>query len=174
MKEKIITAFQDNHRDLLISKKTGQFEDVLYNTGYETAMSFVLGLMGISKEEALNMKEVKEDLSMFERLNKTIIEVIHKVFDESICDFSKWWQDDFETDYGYDTEEELKSFPENELDCVKCDWVYSVADGFVSQTLTELGIISSVIETDSQQVIIEEIYDIVKDELKKKIEAEWN
>ena len=64
MKEKIITAFQDNHRDLLISKKTGQFEDVLYNTGYETAMSFVLGLMGISKEEALNMKEVKEDLTM--------------------------------------------------------------------------------------------------------------
>lgn len=110
---------------------------------------------------------------MFTRLNKTIIEAIHKVFNESVCDFSKWWQDDFETDYGYDTEEELKSFPENELDCVKCDWVYSVADGFVSQTLTELGIISSVIETDSQQVIIEEIYDIVKDELKKKIEAEW-
>lgn len=64
MKEKIITAFQDNHRDLLISKKTGQFEDVLYNTGYETAMSFVLGLMGISKEEALNMKEVEEEIKM--------------------------------------------------------------------------------------------------------------
>ena len=61
MKEKIITAFQDNHRDLLISKKTGQFEDVLYNTGYETAMLFVLSLMGISKEEALNMKEIKEE-----------------------------------------------------------------------------------------------------------------
>ena len=42
MKHKIITAFQDNHRDLLISKKTGQFEDVLWNTGYETAMLFVL------------------------------------------------------------------------------------------------------------------------------------
>lgn len=110
---------------------------------------------------------------MFERLNKTIIEAIHKVFNESVCDFSKWWQDDFETDYGYDTEEELKAFPENELDCVKGDWVYSVADGFVSQTLVELGIISSVIETDSQQIIIEEIYDIVKDELRKKIESEW-
>ena len=110
---------------------------------------------------------------MFERLNKTIIEAIHKVFDESVCDFSKWWQDDFETDYGYDTEEELKLFPENELDCVKSDWVCFVADDFVSQTLTELGIISSVIETDSQQVIIEEIYDIVKDELVKKIEVEW-
>lgn len=64
MKEKIITAFQDNHRDLLISKKTGQFEDVLYNTGYETALEFVLGLMGISKEEALNMKEIKEAIKM--------------------------------------------------------------------------------------------------------------
>ena len=64
MKEKIITAFQDNHRDLLISKKTGQFEDVLYNTGYETALEFVLGLMGISKEEALNMKEIKEKIKV--------------------------------------------------------------------------------------------------------------
>ena len=64
MKEKIITAFQDNHRDLLISKKTGQFEDVLYNTGYETALEFVLGLMGISKEEALNIKEIKEEIKV--------------------------------------------------------------------------------------------------------------
>jgi hypothetical protein len=110
---------------------------------------------------------------MFTRLNKTIMEAIHKVFDESVCDFSKWWQDDFETDYGYDTEEELRGFDENELDCVKGDWVYWVVDGFVAQTLDELGIISSVIETNSQQVIIEEIYDIVKDELMKKIETEW-
>ena len=30
---------------------------------------------------------------MFTRLNETIIKAIHKVFDESVCDFSKWWQD---------------------------------------------------------------------------------
>ena len=115
----------------------------------------------------------KEELNMFTRLNQTIIKAIDKVFDKSAYDFSKWWQDDFETDYGYDTEEELRGFPENELDCVKSDWVCFVAEGFVSQTLAELGIDSSVIKTDSQQAIIEEIYDVVKDELKKKIELEW-
>lgn len=110
---------------------------------------------------------------MFTRLNETIIKAIHKVFDESVCDFSKWWQDDFATDYGYDTEEELRGFDGNDIDCVKGDWVHWVLDGFVGGTLEELGIISSVIETDSHQVIIEEIYDIVKDELFKKIESEW-
>lgn len=110
---------------------------------------------------------------MFTKLNKTIMDAVHKVFDESVCDFSKWWQDDFETDYGYDTEEELREFDGNDLDCVKGDWVYWVADGFVTETLKELGIIFSVVETDSQQIMIEEIYDIVKDELFKKIESEW-
>jgi hypothetical protein len=63
MKKRIITAFQDNHRDLIISKKTGQFEDELWNTGYETAMLFVLGLMGINKEEALNMNPEEERIT---------------------------------------------------------------------------------------------------------------
>ena len=53
MKSKIITAYKDNHRELMIAKKTGQFEDELWNTGYETALSFVLGLMGINREQAL-------------------------------------------------------------------------------------------------------------------------
>ena len=109
---------------------------------------------------------------MFKRLNKTIIEAIHKVFDESVCDFSKWWQDDFETDCGYDTEEELKEFSENELDCVMHDWVYWVIDGFVEQTLHELGFVE-IPKTNAQEIVVEEIYDIVKDELMKKIEAEW-
>lgn len=63
MKEKIITAFQDNHRDLVISKKTGQFEDELWNTGYETAMLFVLRLMGINREQALNMNPEEERIT---------------------------------------------------------------------------------------------------------------
>ena len=106
------------------------------------------------------------------RLNETIIKAIHKVFDESICDFSKWWMDDFETDYGFDTEEELKAFPENDLECVKFDWIACVLDGFVYNTLLELGI-SDVAKTNSQTILIEEIHDIVKDELMKKLEAEW-
>jgi hypothetical protein len=109
---------------------------------------------------------------MFKRLNDTIIKAIHKVFDESVCDFSKWWLDDFETDYGFDTEEELKAFPEDDLECVKFDWIAWVLDGFVYQTLFELGIRDEV-KTNSQTVLIEEIHDIVKEELLKKIEAEW-
>lgn len=158
-----------NYDDVILKKENGE---IITSFGCLIDYCDILEING--NEIIIRWKsDFKEELNMFTRLNKTIIEAIHKVFNESVCDFSKWWQDDFETDYGYDTEEELKSFTENELDCVKGDWVYSVADGFVSQTLTELGIISSVIETDSQQVIIEEIYDIVKDELMKKIEAEW-
>lgn len=67
MKHKIITAFKDNHRDLMISKKTGQFEDELYNTGYETAMLFVLGLMGISKDQILYKYHKWEDLTLPEQ-----------------------------------------------------------------------------------------------------------
>ena len=109
---------------------------------------------------------------MFKRLNETIINAIHKVFDESVCDFSKWWQDDFETDYGYDTEEELKEFPDNDLECVIFDWIAWVLDGFVYHTLEELGI-SDDVKTNSHTVLIEEIHDIVKDELWKKIKSEW-
>ena len=109
---------------------------------------------------------------MFKRLNETIIKAIHKVFDESVCDFSKWWSDDFETDYGFDTEEELKAFPKDDLECVKFDWIAWVLDGFVYQTLFELGIRDEV-KTNSQTVLIEEIHDIVKEELLKKIETEW-
>lgn len=109
---------------------------------------------------------------MFKRLNETIIKAIHKVFDESICDFSKWWQDDFETDYGFDTEEELKTFSEEDLECVKFDWIAWVLDGFVYATLEELGI-NDEVKTNNQIVLIEEIHDIVKEELRKKIDAEW-
>ena len=109
---------------------------------------------------------------MFKRLNETIIKAIHKVFDESVCDFSTWWADDFETDYGFDTEEELKAFPEDDLECVKFDWIAWVIDGFVAQTLCELGIRDNA-KTNSQTVLLEEIYDIVKEELRKKIDEEW-
>ena len=67
MKNKIITAFKDNHRELMIAKKTGQFEDELWNTGYETAMSFVLGLMGINREQALYKYLKWNDLTLSEQ-----------------------------------------------------------------------------------------------------------
>lgn len=109
---------------------------------------------------------------MFTRLNKTIINAIHKVFDESVCDFSKWWLDDFETDYGFDTEEELKTFPEDDLECVKFDWINWALNGFVSETLCELGIVNNA-KTNSQTALLEEIHNIVKEELRKRLETEW-
>lgn len=110
---------------------------------------------------------------MFKRLNQTIINAIHKVFDESICDFSKWWQGDFETEYGYDTEEELKSFPRDDIECVIYDWIAYVLNDFVYYTLEELGI-SIDIKTNSHTILVEEITEFVKEELFKKIEVEWN
>ena len=35
---------------------------------------------------------------MFSRLNKTIIDVIESVMNDSVCNFSEWWKDDFETE----------------------------------------------------------------------------
>lgn len=108
---------------------------------------------------------------MSARLYDQFIFVIDKVIGESGYDFSKWWQDDFETDYGYTTEEELREFDKNDRECVIHDWVYWVIDSFVVKTLEELGI-TSMPKTNSQQIIIEEIYDMVKDKLVKKIYSE--
>lgn len=109
---------------------------------------------------------------MFNRLNQTILNAIHSSFEKSSCDFSKWWKDYFETDYWFDTEDELKFFPEGDLECVKCDWVAWAADGFTYMTLGALGIDNEV-STEYNTILIEEIYDIVKEELLKKLEAEW-
>lgn len=60
MKEKIITAFKDNHKDLLKSKKYDDYEEVMYCKGYEQAMIFVLGLLGIGYDEALHYNANEE------------------------------------------------------------------------------------------------------------------
>ena len=53
VKEKIILAFQDNHKDLIEVSKHDDYEEVKYCKGYECAMLYVLGLLGVSEEEAL-------------------------------------------------------------------------------------------------------------------------
>lgn len=55
-KDKIIIAFQDNHKDLLQAKRNGDFEEELMCKGYEQALNYVLGLFGISYDCALNKK----------------------------------------------------------------------------------------------------------------------
>lgn len=109
---------------------------------------------------------------MFKRLNETITKTIDNVFRESVCDFSKWWQDDFETEYGFNSEEELRKFSDTDLECVMFDWIYWVLDGFVCSVLKELGF-SEDIETRSQEIITEEIHDIVKDKLWRQLYKEW-
>lgn len=53
VKEKIILAFQDNRKDLIEVSKHDDYEEVKYCEGYECAMLYVLGLLGVSEEEAL-------------------------------------------------------------------------------------------------------------------------
>ena len=56
MEKKIIIAFKDNHKDLLRAKRNGDYEEELLCQGYEQAMNFVLGLLDIGYDEALNKK----------------------------------------------------------------------------------------------------------------------
>ena len=51
VKEKIILAFQDNHKDLLKSKKYDDYEDEKFCEGYESAMNYVLSLLGIDSDK---------------------------------------------------------------------------------------------------------------------------
>ena len=53
VKEKIILAFQDNHKDLLKAKKYDDQEDEKFCEGYESAMTYVLGLLGIDSDKVL-------------------------------------------------------------------------------------------------------------------------
>lgn len=60
MKNKIITAFKDNHKDLLKASRYDDYEEAAYCRGYEQAMIFVLGLLGIGYDEALHCNANKE------------------------------------------------------------------------------------------------------------------
>ena len=51
VKEKIILAFQDNHKDLLKAKKYDDQEDEKFCEGYESAMTYVLSLLGIDSDK---------------------------------------------------------------------------------------------------------------------------
>lgn len=53
VKEKIILAYQDNHKDLLNARKYDDQEDEKFCEGYESAMSYVLGLLGIDSDKVL-------------------------------------------------------------------------------------------------------------------------
>ena len=53
VKEKIILALQDNHKDLMKAKKYDDYEDEKFCEGYESAMTYVLSLLGIDSDKIL-------------------------------------------------------------------------------------------------------------------------
>ena len=111
----------------------------------------------------------EEGPNMFKRLEETILNTIEKVFDE-VCDFENWWQDYFETDYAFKTKEELDEFSENDLECIKCDWIQWISDVFVARVCNELGILFyDNNKTNSQEILIEELYEIVEEQLWERI-----
>ncbi len=48
--EKLILAYQDNHKDLMKAKKCDDLEEVLFCEGYERAMEYVMWVLGIGCE----------------------------------------------------------------------------------------------------------------------------
>jgi len=63
------------------------------------------------------------------------------------------------------------------LDCIKSDFIHYIFEDFFYNILSELGFYDGIDEypnTDTQIILVEEISNIVKVELRKKLEREWN
>ena len=54
--EKAIVAFKDNRKDLLKAREDGDYEEEKYCEGYECAMLYILGLLGVSHAEAMRKR----------------------------------------------------------------------------------------------------------------------
>ena len=106
---------------------------------------------------------------MFSRLNKTIIDAIESVMNDSVCNFSEWWKDDFETEIYFEDENDLKNLSDTDLEIAKYDWIAWCLDGFVSEVCNILGIEMFNTHSRYNEILLEEIHDIVKDELFKRI-----
>jgi hypothetical protein len=111
---------------------------------------------------------------MFKRLNETILKAIEQVFEEFEYNISEWWKDDFPTDYYYENKNDLKTFPEHKLGEVMSDWVQWSADKFVDATCKELGIDIYNITNKCHELLIEELFEIVKAQLWEKVLKDWN
>ena len=54
MEEKIIVAFKDNRKDLMMARRNKDYEEELFCEGYEQALCYVLSLLGIGYDEAMS------------------------------------------------------------------------------------------------------------------------
>lgn len=121
--------------------------------------------------EAIKARRMAEEVRKPKKsdvITSVILNAIQKVLKQSVYDFENWWKDDFETEYAFDSKEELDFFSENDLDSVKSDWAQRIAVHFASKVYETLGIQTSV-TTYHNTRLVEEIYELVKDELRKKI-----
>ena len=107
---------------------------------------------------------------MFTRLNTTIKNAIENTMCDSRCDFNTWWKDDFETEVCFKTEEDLKKLSDTDLEIAKYDWIAGRLDSFVSETCNLLGIEIYNTHSKYNEILLEEIHDIVKDMLFKKLD----
>lgn len=103
------------------------------------------------------------------RYENIINNAIKTVMENSVCEFDKWFMDDFETDVYFESETDLKELSDDDYGYAQSDWVAWVINGFVARTCEELGINCEYTdETINKQRLIEEIYEDVKDELFKR------
>ena len=106
---------------------------------------------------------------MYTRLNNTITNAINDVMNNSVCDFDNWWKDDFETEIYFETTEDFKNLCDTDLEIAKYDWIAWCLDGFVSEVCNLLGIEMYNTRSQYNEIILEEIHDIVKKILFKRI-----
>lgn len=102
------------------------------------------------------------------RIDDIIRDAVRDVINSSACDFKNWWKDEFETEFYFETKEDLEKLSDNDLEIAKCDWITWVLDGFVSETCNRLGIECEDTHSRHNEAMLEEIHDIVKDVLLRK------
>ena len=92
---------------------------------------------------------------------------------KEICDFKTWWQKDFPRDLYYDSEEELKSFSEDDLKIVQADWIFYEREAVVEVACEKLGIDLYDIKNNEHQELVEEIFEIASEKLWEAMRTEW-
>lgn len=103
------------------------------------------------------------------RYENIINNAIKTVMDNVICEFDKWFMDDFETDISFENEMDFNELSDDDYEIAQFDWIAWVINGFVTRTCEELGIDCEYTDTTTnKQRMIEEIYEDVKDELFKR------
>lgn len=103
-------------------------------------------------------------------LENLVKKAIKKVINESVCDFKKWYQYDFETEIGIEYEEDLTSgeYTMEDIEDSQNDFIYSVIDGFVAEVCDILGIDTEIGNSKYHDELLEVVYEMTKEELRKQ------